>query len=150
MFLPNTILHPTDFSGSSRYALQIATDLAVKYGSRIIILHAVETLGAANATFGEVATQLEPEGYWNRLWNDVHQVRPAANSDVSIDYQLVEGDPASAIVRIADEQHCDLIVMGTHGHRGLERLLMGSVAEQVVRRATCAVLTVKRPASAAS
>ena len=146
MFLPKTILHPTDFSDYSSHALQFAGDLATKYGSRIIILHSVDTLGAASATFGEIATQREPEGYRDRLRNDLHQVHPDVGSGVSVDYLLVEGDPASAIVRIAVEQHCDLIVMGTHGHRGFERLLMGSVAEQVVRRASCGVLTVKGPA----
>ncbi len=150
MFVPETILHPTDFSECSNFALQIAADLAGKYGSRIIVLHAVETLGAANATFGEVATQREPDGYWTRLWDDLHQVRPTVENGLSIDYLLVEGDPANNIVRVAAERHCGLIVMGTHGHRGLERLLMGSVAEQVVRRANCPVLTVNHTACSSS
>jgi universal stress protein A len=150
MFSPKIILHPTDFSDCSNYALQIASDLATKYKSRIIILHAVETLGPGNVTFGEVESQLEPEGYWDRLRNDLHQVMPAVGSDVSVDYLLTEGDPASSIEQIAREQHCDLIVMGTHGHRGLERLLLGSVAEKVIRRATCAVLTVKLPTNSDS
>ena len=59
--------------------------------------------------------------------------------------QLAEGDPADEIVRVADEIDADLIVMGTHGRTGLARLLMGSVAEQTVRRAPCPVLTTAMP-----
>jgi nucleotide-binding universal stress UspA family protein len=58
---------------------------------------------------------------------------------------LEEGDPVTQILRIAGEENCELIVMGIHGRTGLGRLLMGSVAEQVVRRAPCPVLTVKMP-----
>src|SRR5439155_22269948 len=59
--------------------------------------------------------------------------------------RLEEGDEAAQILRVADEAHANLIVMGTHGRTGLSRLLMGSVAEQVLRKATCPVLTVKTP-----
>jgi nucleotide-binding universal stress UspA family protein len=58
---------------------------------------------------------------------------------------LQEGDPATEILRIAQECKCDLIVMGTHGRTGVARLLMGSVAEHVVRKAECPVLVVKTP-----
>jgi len=61
----------------------------------------------------------------------------------------VEGDVATEILRLAQETGSDLIVMGTHGRTGLARLLMGSVAEQVVRKAPCPVLTVKTPFPAA-
>jgi nucleotide-binding universal stress UspA family protein len=59
--------------------------------------------------------------------------------------RLEEGDPATEICRVANEAGCELIAIGTHGRTGLGRLLMGSVAEQVVRRAPCPVLTVKAP-----
>ena len=69
---------------------------------------------------------------------------------MNIERVLREGNPAEEIVRLAGERGCDLIVMGTHGRRRLGRLLMGSVAEQVLRRAPCPVLTVKgEPAEAA-
>jgi nucleotide-binding universal stress UspA family protein len=66
-------------------------------------------------------------------------------SKVQVEDQLVEGDAAIEILRLAEDTKCDLIVMGTHGRTGLGRLLMGSVAEQVVRKARCPVLTVKTP-----
>ena len=83
MFSPKIILHPTDFSDCSNCALQIASDLALKYTAQMIVLHVVETVGPANVTFGEVGTQLEPQGYLDRLWQDLHQVRPPADSSVS-------------------------------------------------------------------
>jgi len=62
---------------------------------------------------------------------------------VSIDYLVADGLPAEEIVRVSQERHCDLIVMGTHGRGGVAHLLLGSVAEKVVRIAPCAVLTVR-------
>ena len=63
---------------------------------------------------------------------------------VPYEHRLITGDPATAIARLAEEEQADLIVMGTHGRTGLTRLLMGSVAEAVVRRAPCPVLTYKQ------
>jgi nucleotide-binding universal stress UspA family protein len=79
----------------------------------------------------------EMEGELNRLGAPDLQVR--------VEHRLEEGDPATQILRVAQETGCDLIALGTHGRTGLDRLLMGSVAEQVVRRASCPVLTVKAP-----
>jgi nucleotide-binding universal stress UspA family protein len=67
------------------------------------------------------------------------------DSAVRVERVLLEGDPAAGILEKAREMPCDLIVMGTHGRTGVGRLLMGSVAEAVLRRAPCPVLTVKDP-----
>jgi nucleotide-binding universal stress UspA family protein len=67
---------------------------------------------------------------------------------VEAERRLEEGDPVEAILRVAEEIGADLIVMGTHGRTGLSRLFMGSVAEQVLRRAPCPVLTLKSPFAA--
>jgi nucleotide-binding universal stress UspA family protein len=69
-------------------------------------------------------------------------MRPS-DPKVRVRYLLVEGNPAAEILSAAREGNCDLIVMGTHGRTGLNRLLMGSVAEEVVRKAPCPVLTVR-------
>ena len=69
----------------------------------------------------------------------------ASEAKVPIEHRLEEGDPVTVILRVARESKCELIVMGTHGRSGLAHLLMGSVAEQIVRKATCAVLVVKAP-----
>jgi nucleotide-binding universal stress UspA family protein len=144
MFRPHLILHPTDYSESSAYALRIATDLARQHQASIIILHVAETLGPENVTFGEATSQLEPAAYRHRLEEDLRQ-QVAAPPGISVEYLLAEGDVAQEIQRVAQERDCDLIVMGTHGRTGLSHLIMGSIAEKVVRLANCPVLTTKIP-----
>lgn len=137
-----TILHPSDFSSHSEYAFRLACSLARDHGARLIVFHVVTTLGPELVPYGEAVSQLQPEGYQQQLWDDLRRIQPPEPS-VTVDHRLAEGDPAEEILRLATETHCDMIVLGTHGRTGLERLLMGSVAEQVVRRAPCPVLTVK-------
>lgn len=143
MFKPRIILHPTDFSECSQYAFHVAVDLAREHRALILLLHVAETLGPENLTFGEATSQLQPETYQHRLWDDFRRRMPAAPAGIVVRPLLREGDPAFEIDRIAREQHCDLIVMGTHGRTGLDHLLMGSVAERVVRHVPCPVLIVK-------
>ncbi len=126
-----TILHPTDFSKPSDYALQVARALARDQVARLIILHVV------SATLA-----VEKEGFGEQLDEELRRL-PKPDAATGEEHRLVEGDPATEILRIAQDTNSDLIVMGTHGRSGLGRLLMGSVAEQVVRKASCPVLTVK-------
>ena len=147
MFQPRLLLHPTDFSDSSHYAYQVALDLARQHGGKILVLHVVETLGPENVTYGEATTKLEPEAYRQRLWDDLRREVPAPEGGVPVEHFLAEGDPAHQIERLARERQCDLIVMGTHGHTGLLHLLVGSVAEKVIRLAPCPVLITKLPLS---
>jgi len=142
MFHPRLILHPTDYSESSNYAMQVAADLARQYQARILILHVVETLGPENVTFGEATSQLEPSSYRHRLEEDLRRHEPAPPG-VAVEYLLAEGDTAHEIQRVAQVRGCDLIVMGTHGRKGLSRWVMGSTAEKVIRLAACPVLTTK-------
>jgi nucleotide-binding universal stress UspA family protein len=137
-----TILCPTDFAGPSGVALDYAATLARDHHARLVIFHAVETLGPENVTYGEAVSQPQPASYRKRLWDDLHRVR-SPDPQVPVEYAMAEGDPAAAIVRVAAEKNCDLIVMGTQGRSGLRRLLEGSVAEHVVRWAHCPVLVVK-------
>jgi nucleotide-binding universal stress UspA family protein len=78
----------------------------------------------------------------------LHAVVPTDPS-IPFEHKLMTGDPAAEIVRLAESEGADMIVMATHGRTGLRRLLMGSVAEAVVRRAACPVLTVKQSQHAA-
>ena len=80
----------------------------------------------------------------NHWRGQLEQIRPL-NPNIPVRHVLLEGDPAEEIIRHAAEARADLIVMGTHGRTGLARLLMGSVAEKVLRGATCSVLVVKMP-----
>jgi nucleotide-binding universal stress UspA family protein len=139
------ILHPTDFSPRSGQALQLACVLARDAGARLIVLHVLERplivySGVALAPPAPPPSEEERRQRREQL----RQVRPP-DPAVAVEYRLEEGDPATAIVQVAQEAGCDLIVMGTHGRTGLARLLMGSVAEKVVREAPCLVLTVKTP-----
>jgi nucleotide-binding universal stress UspA family protein len=138
------VLHPTDFSEHSDYALRLAGSLARDHEARLIVLHVVVTLGPELVSYGEAVSELQPEGYRQKLWEELRRVR-LPDPDVLVEYQLAEGDPAEEIIRAAQDTGAELIVMATHGRTGLQRLLMGSVAEQVMRKAVCPVLTVKAP-----
>src|SRR5438093_13157908 len=141
MFRPNLILHPTDFSDSAAQAFSLAVDLARQFGAKLLVVHVAETLGPENVTFGEAAAQLQPEGYRQRLLEQLHRQIPPPGPEIALEHLLLEGDPARAIAQIARERSVGLIVMATHGRTGLRRILMGSVAEQVLRHADCPVLT---------
>jgi nucleotide-binding universal stress UspA family protein len=135
------ILFPTDFSSSSDEALRFATVLARDTGAELIIAHVHEP-AAAYAT-GDVVVDTG-ESSDETLAAQLDAVAPT-DSNVPHRYRLLYGDPIGQIVRLADEEDVDMIVMGTHGRTGLTRLVMGSVAEAVVRRANCSVLIVKHP-----
>jgi nucleotide-binding universal stress UspA family protein len=138
-----TILFPTDFSPFGQEALRWATALARDSGAKMIIIHVEEPPMAYGG--GEMYLGSE-EGDREELRKSLVQVVPT-DSKVAFEHKLLTGDPATAIVETADNENADLIVIGTHGRTGLTRLLMGSVAEAVVRRAKCPVLTVKHPSA---
>jgi nucleotide-binding universal stress UspA family protein len=135
-----TILHPTDFSERSQNAFRLASALARDYGAELILVHVASVPTMA---YGEGFAATDPEAQRAELRNRLLQLLP--DGDVRTAHRLEEGQPAPVILRVADEMRADLIVMGTHGRRGLARLLMGSVAEQIARRAKCPVLTVRVP-----
>lgn len=141
-----TILVPIDFSESSEAALDWATVLARDTGATLLLIH-VETVPLT--TGGGEYIYAIPEPPTQELQERLAKVAPK-DPQVPVVRRLLAGDPADAIVRTAESENVDLIVMGTHGRRGITRLLMGSVAEAVVRRAPCPVLTVKQPVRAAS
>jgi universal stress protein A len=134
------ILHPTDFSDSAGYAFRLACSLARDLGARLILLHVNPP--------GFRPNKLTVEEYQRRLWDDLGRLMDEDPRLREMYYKtgLTEGDPVEEILRVAKERECDLIVMGTHGRTGLSRLLMGSVAEAVLRKGPCPVLVVKSPA----
>jgi nucleotide-binding universal stress UspA family protein len=137
----HTILHPTDFSAQSGYALRLACSLARDYGAHLIVLHVADEPPIASAE----GIMIPPPGdYLAEARADLQQ-HELPDAQVHAERRLERGEPVTEILRVADEVRADLIVMGTHGRTGLERLLMGSVAEQVVRQASCPVLTLKTP-----
>jgi nucleotide-binding universal stress UspA family protein len=139
-----TILHPTDFSGPSEFAFRLACSLARDHRARLVVLHVAEF--PANV-YPEATRHEDPALRHPALWAKLRQLRPPP-PEVPVEHRLAGGDPPEEVLRAAGETGSDLIVMGTHGRSGLKHLLMGSVAEQVVRKAPCPVLTVKAPAPA--
>lgn len=135
------ILFPTDFSHSGDAALSYATSLTKDCGGRLIIVHVQEPPMAYGG--GEMYYGI-PEPTSDELMTMLRDVKPN-DPDVPFEHRLATGDPADTIVRIAEEDDIDLIVLGSHGRTGLTRLLMGSVAEAIVRRAHCPVLVYKQP-----
>jgi universal stress protein A len=133
------ILFATDFSPASDAALQYATSLARDFGATLLIMHVEEQLPYAGG-----------EMYMPQLAYPNPEVRRMLDSVVPTDesvryeHRLVQGTAAEDIVRVAEEERVDLIVIGTHGRTGLTRVLIGSVAEAVMRRAGCPVLTLKQ------
>jgi nucleotide-binding universal stress UspA family protein len=129
-----------DFSTNNDKALALATSLARDSGAKLFIVHAVESpLAYVEANYYGVSNP-DPKDLSEML----KQVVPPVG-DVAYEHQMLVGTPADAIVDFAEQTQADFIVMGTHGRTGLSRALMGSVAEAVVRKAPCPVLTVKQP-----
>jgi universal stress protein A len=133
------ILFPTDFSTLSDAGLKHATALARDMGAKLIIVH-VEEPPAAYGT-GEMYYGI-PDPDMPALTKMLEAVVPA-DPAVPYEHRMITGDPAAEIVALAEQEKVELIVLGSHGRTGLGRLLMGSVAEAVTRRAPCSVFTFK-------
>jgi nucleotide-binding universal stress UspA family protein len=134
------ILYPTDFSSYSNQAYFHAVALAENHGAGLTVLY-VYNPPKTEAGAGAAADADADRRYWR---DQLEQIRPA-NPAIPVHHVFLEGDPAGEIARYATDANIDLIVMGTHGRTGLERLLLGSVAEQTLRNAPCSVLVVKLP-----
>ena len=135
MIRVKTILYPTDFSSYSNSAYFHALGLAEAYKAALTILY-VYTPG--DAAPGSASSD---KSHWR---SQLEQIRPA-NKCIPVTHVFLEGDAATEIVRYADDEAIDVIVLGTHGRTGVDRLVMGSVAERVMRDAPCSVLVVKLP-----
>jgi nucleotide-binding universal stress UspA family protein len=137
----HTILHPTDFSKPSEFAFQLACSLSRDYGAE---LHIVHVMTPPIVAYGEGVLPVAPENLAEELRQKLSRLHDK-DANVRVVHHLREGQPVDQILHLAKETRCDLIVMGTHGRTGLGRVLMGSVAEGVVRKAPCPVLTIKNP-----
>jgi nucleotide-binding universal stress UspA family protein len=137
----NTILFPTDVSEASEAALGVAFSLARDYHARLIVLH-VAAIGPPTPYSAFERMLAESAAYRSEVED---KLRHCQKPDCNADFRVEQGDAAEQIIRVAQEARCDLLVMGSHGRTGLSRLVMGSVAEKVLRNASCPVLLVKHP-----
>jgi nucleotide-binding universal stress UspA family protein len=141
-----TILVPTDFSDTANAAVRCAAGLAQTLGSRLILLHVVEdvvakglTAGVGTAAVGRLQDDTIREAV-EKL--DRTLAEPPLNR-TGVERAVVAGEPYAGILSYAQEHQVDLIVLGTNGRTGIARMLLGSVAERVVRTSPCPVLTVR-------
>lgn len=135
------ILFPTDGSEGAMAALSHALDHAKTYDATLHVLYVVEeTYPIVEAGPADVLNALRGEG--ERVLDEVRAKARDAGVE-SIQATLVGGSPYRQILKYADEHDIELIVLGTHGRRGIDRYLLGSVAEKIVRAADCPVLTVR-------
>ena len=142
------ILVPTDFGKSSENALNYALAFAQKFGAELWLLHVVQDLSLFIPEAVMVAPPAAPpvDQFIAAARTALARVVDGRKTQgVTINPEVGVGPPHEEIVRLAKEKDIDLIVMGTHGHTGLARVLLGSVAEKVVRLAPCPVLTVRHP-----
>ncbi len=152
-FVPlfSKILAPTDFSDDSKNALNYAIELAQKFGSEVVVVHVDQPLSPV--MIGDLSPGLDMSTV-NRIAEEqrlmalkeldqvIARLREAGVKARSL---MRVGAPFLEIINAAQTENVDLIVMGTHGRSGLAHVLMGSVAERVVNKAPCAVLTVRHP-----
>jgi nucleotide-binding universal stress UspA family protein len=143
------ILAPTDFSDLSKQGLKSALELAQSFGAKLLLIHVVEP--PPYPVEGILPSPLD-----STLLDDLERQanqeisKMLANmqgSAVEVEGRVVVGVPYRKIVEVAEEEKADLLVVTTHGRTGLVHLVMGSVAEKIVRTAPCPVLTI-RPTSA--
>jgi len=135
----HTILHPTDFSVGSAAAFRLASALARDYAAKLVLV----TVYPPIMSEVEVIARAQRDRIDEDLLGNLQDL--AADAGVAVEFRVEEGSPADMILAVAEETHADLIVMGTHGRSGFRRLLMGSVAEAVNRKARCPVVTIRAP-----
>lgn len=140
-----SILFPTDFSHYNDAALEYASRLAAESGAKLHVVHVHDTRDLGSA-MGEASYlyAAEWEHEQHRAERRLTHVIPPIPG-VTYEHHSLKGVPDSEIVGFATDQHIDLIVMASHGRSGLSRIVMGSIAEGVMRKAPCPVLVVKQP-----
>lgn len=138
------ILVPTDFSRNSEPAQRYAEELSRAFGADIHLLYVLEHMRAYGMEFGGFAGEGFDPGFDEQdAVKKLGELELEVDSGCTVHRKIRVGSPADVICQYAREQDVDVLVLGTHGRTGLTRLLMGSVAEEVVRRAHCPVLTVR-------
>jgi nucleotide-binding universal stress UspA family protein len=143
------ILIPTDFSDTADAALEYAFVLAERFGASVHLLHVIEDPFVTGGLSAEAYIAEGPPvraAMLSDAQSLLSQRAAPRHPGVAVDGEVLFGHGAKSIAEYAEQRDVDLIVMGTHGRTGVAHLLLGSVAERVVRIAPCPVLTVRLPA----
>ena len=146
------ILCPTDFSDPSYEALKAADELAAHFGAALHIINVVPLvpiveapIGVESASFNVASYQQELEGQAQKSLKNLAEQK--ITRGVTAVTEVLIGNAAGEVIRYAGEKGVDLIVIATHGLSGWRRFISGSTTEQIVRQASCPVLTIRRPGS---
>ncbi|NCO68294.1 MAG: universal stress protein [Nitrospirae bacterium CG_4_10_14_0_8_um_filter_41_23] len=142
-----SILFPTDFSEGSSQALQYAADIARRYGAKLYLLYVVHEIVEAG---GWYVPHPSMDNIYKDLVRDAQKELDEYGLEElkglnGIERRVLRGVPHEVIVKFASDNRIDLIIIGTHGRKGIDRILFGSTAAYVVRHAPCPVLTVRLP-----
>jgi len=141
------ILFTTDFSEGTAHALSYALDLSGKYNAKLHVLHVVHNtfiypgLHIPHSSFDIVKKEMEEAAH-----KSLRKICASiSESCKDVENSVAHGVPYEEILKYAKEHHIDMIVIGTHGRKGLDRAILGSTAERVVRNSHCPVLVVRMP-----
>jgi nucleotide-binding universal stress UspA family protein len=145
MLPPKLILSPIDFSDSSQAALDVAADFAARFGAELLLVHVMPAI----ADLPEKVSVFK-EGQYDQSLTDAGAKRLAdlaatlAQKNVKARAEMgTANDVGMELVRIADHEHADMIIIATHGMTGWHKIAFGSVAEKVVKQASCPVLVLR-------
>ena len=140
------ILCPIDFSACSTHALTYAIDLSLKDHASLYLIHVIETyMGDIGDILKQIDLLLDDKQTDNLKMRLINLIPDEIRTNISIDTLVVKGAPFVEIIKAAKDNQVDLIVMGTHGKTGLDYILIGSVAERVIQRSPCPVLSIRLP-----
>ncbi len=141
------ILCPTDFSEGSSHALSYAVDLAKQYNAKLYILHIIYDIQRATGlNVPHISNDELVKGLNEWALKEMDKTcRAIINSLPNVEKVVLHGIPYEEIIDYAEKENIDMITIGTYGRSGLERFIFGSTAERVVRKAPCAVVTVRMP-----
>jgi len=144
----DVIVVPTDFSEHSLAALDFAVGLADKYDAKLEVVFVNEPgLSISDMAWVGVDERAMDDKKIKESRRHIEEIiLERIPVDVAADAEIIHGEAVSKIIEFAEDVNADLIVMATHGRTGVSHVLLGSVAEQVVRKAPCPVLTLKQPA----
>ena len=138
------ILFPTDLSEGSAHAIPFVADLTKHYGAKLYIIHVMYDVARATGWY-------VPHISMDELYRDIEanakkEIERCCVEELrgyrDIEYRIMKGVPHEEILKFAEQNTIDMIIMGTHSRRGLDRVIFGGTAERVVRHASCPVLTV--------